>query len=71
MKQISGFSIIGINNGYRLSYVHDEIGDNGELIAQNVVKSFYLVDENLKAHADAIFSELIQKENGGKERNNE
>ena len=70
MKQISGFSVIGINNGYRLSYVHDKIGDNGELIAQNVVKSFYLVDEDLKSHAPAIFSALAQKENP-QEANNE
>ena len=63
MKQISGFSIIGINNGYRLTYVSDEIGEEGELLAQNVVKSFCIVDNELKSHADAIFSALIQKEN--------
>lgn len=63
MKQISGFSVIGINNGMRLTYTYDEINENGELISGNVRKSFYLMDESIKDHANVIFSMLNEREN--------
>lgn len=64
MKQISGFSIIGINNGMRLTYTYDEIDRNGGLISQNVRKSLYIVDDALKEKAESIFDfiEKIEKE---------
>lgn len=62
MKQISGFSVIGINNGMRLTYTYDEINASGELISQNNRKSFYVVDNQTKTHIDAIFSMLEAKE---------
>ena len=64
MKQISGFSVIGINNGMRLTYTFDEINENGELISQNNRKSFYILDEDTKKAAESIFGMLDQKENG-------
>lgn len=64
MKQISGFSVIGINNGMRLTYTYDEIDQNGGLISQNVRKSLYIVDDALKEKAESIFDfiEKIEKE---------
>lgn len=64
MKQISGFSVIGINNGLRLTYTYDEIDQNGGLISQNVRKSLYIVDDALKEKAESIFDfiEKIEKE---------
>lgn len=64
MKQISGFSVIGINNGMRLTYTYDEIDRNGGLISQNVRKSLYIVDDALKEKAESIFDfiEKIEKE---------
>lgn len=64
MKQISGFSVIGINNGLRLTYTYDEIDQNGGLISQNVRKSLYIVDDSLKEKAENIFDfiEKIEKE---------
>lgn len=63
MKQISGFSVIGINNGLRLTYTYDELNEQGELVSQNVRKSFYIMDNETKAAAQAIF-EVIQKKEG-------
>lgn len=67
MKQISGFSVIGINNGLRLTYTYDDISENGELISQNVRKSFYITDENMKSCAETIFSELNKREESGEQ----
>lgn len=63
MKQISGFSAISINGGTRISYTYDEINDTtGELISQNIKKSFYVVDEVIQGHVDAIFETLKERE---------
>lgn len=63
MKQISGFSVIGINNGLRLTYTYDELNEQGELVSQNVRKSIYIMDNETKAAAQTIF-EVIQKKEG-------
>ena len=63
MKQISGFSAISINGGTRISYTYDEINDtNGELISQNIKKSFYVVDSDMQKHINAIFESLKERE---------
>lgn len=66
MKQISGFSVIGINNGLRLTYTYDELNENGELVSQNNRKSLYIIDTGMKAHAESILASLDAKENGEK-----
>lgn len=63
MKQISGFSVIGINNGLRLTYTYDELNDQGELVSQNVRKSLYIMDDETKESAQTIF-DFIQKKEG-------
>lgn len=60
MKQISGFSVIGINNGLRLTYTYDELNEQGELVSQNIRKSLYILDDEIKTAAHTIF-EFIQK----------
>lgn len=63
-KQISGFSIVGINNGKRLTYTYDEIDERGNLISQNVRKSMYIVDDALEEKIESVFEFLktIEKE---------
>ena len=63
MKQISGFSVIGINNGLRLTYTYDDLNDQGELISENVRKSLYIVDNDVKNAAQLIFDFIKEKEN--------
>ena len=62
-KQISGFSIVGINNGKRLTYTYDEIDERGNLISQNVRKSMYIVDDALDEKIESIFEFINTIEN--------
>lgn len=62
MKQISGFSVIGINNGLRLTYTYDELNDSGEMLSQNVRKSFYIMDETVKENVENIFNFIKARE---------
>lgn len=55
MKQISGFSVVRINGGNRVSYTYDEIdNESGELISSNNRKSFYAVDQKLNEYIEYI-----------------
>ena len=55
MKQISGFSVVSINGGNRVSYTYDEIDDSsGELLSTNNRKSFYAVDQELNDRIECI-----------------
>lgn len=55
MKQISGFSVVSINGGNRVSYTYDEIDDSsGELLSTNNRKSFYAVDQELNDRIEYI-----------------
>ena len=62
MKQISGFSVIGINNGLRLTYTYDELNESGEMLSQNVRKSFYIMDETVKENVENIFNFIKARE---------
>lgn len=55
MKQLSSFIAINANGGDRISYTYDTIDENsGELVEPNIKGSFFVVDEGLRAHIDAI-----------------
>ena len=55
MKQLSSFAVITIGGGDRISFTFDEINDDaGEPISANNKKSFYVIDEDLQAHVEAI-----------------
>lgn len=55
MKQLSSFMVINIDGGDRLAYTYKEIEEKtGELISENNKKNFYVVDEGLKQHIDAV-----------------
>lgn len=57
MKQLSGFMVLSINGGDRVSYTFDEINDTtGEPISTNNKQSFFVVDQEM---ADAV--EVIRK----------
>ncbi|MBQ9006571.1 MAG: hypothetical protein IJ092_09385 [Atopobiaceae bacterium] len=57
MKQLSSYMVLAVNGGDRISYTFDEIDDEtGEPISTNNKASFYVVDESLRAHVDAIRS---------------
>lgn len=57
MKQLSGFMVLSISGGDRVSYTFDEINDTtGEPISTNNKQSFFVVDQEM---ADAV--EVIRK----------
>ncbi len=55
MKQLSSFLALNIDGGDLIAYTYNEIhAEKGELIRENVRKSFYVVDQELAAHINAI-----------------
>ena len=55
MKQLSSFLALNVNGGDRVSYTYDEIDENtGEVTNANVKESFFVVDEELRGHINAI-----------------
>lgn len=55
MKQLSSFMALNVNGGDRISYTYDEIdGESGNLIASNTKESFFVVDDELREHVNAI-----------------
>lgn len=55
MKQLSSFLVLNVNGGDRVSYTYDEINDEtGEPISTNNKGNFYVVDEELREHINAI-----------------
>ena len=55
MKQLSSFLALNVNGGDRVSFTYDEIDSNsGEVTNANVTESFFVVDEELREHINAI-----------------
>lgn len=55
MKQLSSFMTLNVNGGDRISYTFDEVDENtGDLISTNNKESFFVVDETLRGHINAI-----------------
>lgn len=55
MKQLSSFMALNVNGGDRISYTYDEIDEEtGDLVNGNSKESFFVVDESLRGHVNAI-----------------
>lgn len=55
MKQLSSYLVLNVNGGDRVSFTYDEIDEEtGNLVASNKKESFFVVDENLREHIEAI-----------------
>lgn len=55
MKQLSSFMALSINGGDRVSFTYDTIDpETGDLIAANTKESFFVVDEGLRGHINAV-----------------
>lgn len=55
MKQLSSFMILNVDGGDRVTYTYNEIdGNTGEIISRNNKGNFYVVDDELKGHINAI-----------------
>ena len=55
MKQLSSFMVLAVNGGDRISYTYDEIDpETGNLVSGKNKESFFVVDEALRRHVEAI-----------------
>lgn len=55
MKQLSSFMALNVNGGDRISYTYDTIDDTtGDVIDANTKESFFVVDETLRGHIEAV-----------------
>lgn len=55
MKQLSSFIALNVNGGDRISYTYDEIDEStGDLVSTNNKESFFVVDDGLRGHLNAI-----------------
>ena len=55
MKQLSSFLALNVNGGDRISFTYDVLDqDTGDLVETNAKESFFIVDEELRAHVNAI-----------------
>lgn len=55
MKQLSSYMALNVNGGDRISYTYDEIDpETGEPTSTNNKASFYVLDEGLRGHVEAI-----------------
>ena len=55
MKQLSSFMALNVNGGDCISYTYDTIDENtGDVIDTNTKESFFVVDEDLRAHIEAV-----------------
>lgn len=57
MKQLSSFMALSVNGGDRISFTYDEVDEStGDLISTNNKESFFVVDEDLRAHVNSVRS---------------
>lgn len=55
MRQLSGFIVLNVDGGDRVSYTYNEINEEtGEPISTNNKKNFYVVNPELSGHINAI-----------------
>lgn len=55
MKQLSSFMVLNIDGGDRVSYTYNDIDEEtGEPISTNNKGNFYVVNEELHEHINAI-----------------
>lgn len=55
INQLSSYMVLNVNGGDRVSFTYDSIdADTGEPVETNKKVSFYVVDETLRGHINAI-----------------
>ena len=54
MKQLSSFLALNVDGGDRVSFTYNKISNTGEIVDGNLKESFFVVDEELRGHINAI-----------------
>lgn len=66
MKQLSSYMVLSVNGGDRVSFTYDTIDeDTGDVVDTNTKESFFVVDEGLRGHVDAIRDYIRQHKLAG------
>lgn len=68
MKILRGFQVINKDGGYALTSTYNEVNEQGETIDPNAKDSFFVVDETLQGHIDAIEAYIRQNRFGQSEQ---
>lgn len=61
MKFLTSFMDIKGSTADRISYTYDEIDDNGDLVSRNNKKSFYAMNNDLKAALEVVKNHISEK----------
>ena len=66
LKQLSSFLALSVSGGDRISYTYDTVDpETGDLIDTNTKESFFVVDEDLRGHVEAIRDYIRQHKLAG------
>jgi hypothetical protein len=60
MKKLTSFTHLITGEGDRIAFTYSEIDDVGNISSQNNKGNFIVVDDELKAHVDAIKNFIAQ-----------
>lgn len=71
MKILRGFQVINKDGGYSLVSTYNEVNDQGETTDPNAKDSFFVVDEVLKEHIDAVEAYVRKNRFGQNDQNNQ
>lgn len=63
IRRIVNFSILKAPEGNRLSYTLYEIDDQGNIVRDNIKRSFAVLDPQLEEHILAIENNIASREN--------
>lgn len=64
MKILRGFQVINKDGGYSVSSTYNEVNEQGETVKPNAKDSFFVVDETVKSHIDAVEAYIRQSRFG-------
>lgn len=67
MKILRAFQVINQDGQFFLSSTYNETNESGDVIQRNAGDSFYVIDESIKAHIQAIEDYISQARFGGNE----
>ncbi len=62
MKQLSGFLVLSVNGGTRITYTYDEINEeSGAVERGNQKENFYVTDSDVQKAVEVIATHIREK----------
>lgn len=63
IQKIVNFSVLKAPEGNRIAYTLYEIDNNGNIVRDNIKKSFVVLDDDLNNNIEAIETAIADREN--------